>query len=134
MASSEVSERVEIVKELYDLLDERAFDEYVSGFAEDAEWIEPEGSRFGGTYQGPEEILDLLSSTVGGDWSEFHVDIDRILEDKKTVVVLTTTSGTFGETGDSMTTRAAHVYDFEGGTIKRMESFEDTAALHRAMD
>lgn len=134
MTATGVSERVEIVRELYDLLDERAFEEYVSRFAEDAAWIEPEGSRFGGTYRGREEIHDLLSSTVGGDWSEFRVDVDRILEDGRTVVVLTTTSGTFGETGNSMTTRAAHVYDFEDGAIERMESFEDTAALHRAMD
>lgn len=128
------STRTETVENLYDLLAQGAFDEYVSNYTPDALWIEPEGSTFGGQYQGRDEIRDLLTTAMEEWWAEFTVDIDRILEDDETVVVLTTTKGVYADTGKKMETRAAHVYDFEGDLIRRMESFEDTVALHRAID
>jgi ketosteroid isomerase-like protein len=124
----------ETVYNLYELLARGAFDEYVSNYTQNALWIEPEGSIFGGKYRGREEIRELLKTAMEEWWLEFNVDVDRMLEDDGTVVVLTTTEGVYADTGKRMETRAAHVYDFEDGLIHRMESFEDTVALHRAID
>jgi len=129
-----VAAKVNTVKNLYELLDEGKYEQYLSNFTSDALWIEPEGSEFGGYYRGVEEIENLITEAFEHEWSEFEVEISRIVSDGDTVITLTTTRGKYAETGRRMETRAAHVYDFDGDLITRMESFEDTAALNRAIE
>lgn len=123
-----------VVERLYDCLADGRIDDYVAQFADDAVWIEPAGSVFGGEYRGPEAIRDLLTAATEEWWTEFEVDVDRFLADGDTVVAVTTTRGVYARTGEQASARAAHLYVVEDGLVVRMESFEDTGALHTAID
>jgi uncharacterized protein (TIGR02246 family) len=123
-----------VVQQLYELLEEGRFDEYASNFAEDAKWIEPTGSVFGGTYRGRDQIRELMERASKDWWEEFEVEVDRLVVDGDTVIAITTTSGTYRSSGVRASARAAHLYVVRDGLITRMESFEDTASLNRAID
>lgn len=125
---------VEIVRSLYQNLSERDMDVYMSKFADDAVWIEPEGSEFGGTYRGKETIRELLTSAFTEWWDDFEVEPERFIDADETVVVIAVERGVFKKTGNRMDARSAHVYDLENGKITRMESFVDSALMQQAVE
>lgn len=127
-------QNVEIVRSLYEYLEQRDMDSYFDHVAEDVVWIEPEGSEFGGTYRGKETVRELLTSAFTKWWEDFHVEPERFIDAGDTVVVIATERGVYQETGKEMAARSAHIYDFEDGKIARMESFVDSAVMQEAIE
>jgi uncharacterized protein (TIGR02246 family) len=134
MTSDEEETNVEVVRSLYETLADRDMDEYMSRFAEDAVWIEPEGSEFGGTYRGKDTIRELLTSAFTEWWDDFEVEPEQFIDAGDTVVVIAVEKGTYTETGKRMEARSAHVYDLEDGKVTRMESFVDSALMQQAVE
>jgi len=128
------SEKLEIIRSLYEHLERRNMDSYMEYYADDVVWIEPEGSKFGGTYHGKDTVRELLTSAFTTHWENFHVEPERFIDAGETIVVIATENGTYRETGKKMSARSAHVYDFEDGEIARMESFVDSAVMQEAVE
>lgn len=126
---SQRQSNLESVKEAYDALARGAVDDVTAMMAEDIEWVEAEGGPYGGTYRGPDEVVEEVLAPLGGEWDEFVVEPERFVEGGDTVVAMGTYNGTYAETGKSFEAPFAHVWDFDDGTVVRFQQYVDTA-LH----
>ncbi len=122
---------LETVLELGNRHDQEAIDEHM---AEDMTFINP-----------------IVGTTDKAGWTNFHLDLfaafpdvtfplERMVADGDTVVAQCTLKGThkgkFGElppTGMSVRLPVAFVVDFEGGKVKRWQSYVDIATMMRQL-
>lgn len=100
----------------------------------DIEWIEAEGFPYGGTYRGPEQVVENVFEKLGEEWEPFEVRPERFVDGGDTVVALGEYSGTYRETGKSVRVPFAHVWTIEDGRATRFQQFTDTALVQEALD
>ena len=96
-------------------------------------WTEAEGFPYGGTYVGPQAVLDNVFMRLGGEWDSFSAQMAELVADGDTVVALGTYSGTFKATGKSFQAPFVHVWKFADGQISEFVQHTDTAVVQRAL-
>lgn len=99
----------------------------------DVEWIEAAGGPYGGTFRGPQAVVDGLFTRLGGEWTEFRVEPEEFIAAGEAVAVVVTYRGTYKATGRSMQARVVHVWHFREGRVVRWEQFADTAMINSAL-
>jgi hypothetical protein len=114
---------VDVVRGVYEAVGRGELDRAVAALDEDVEWIEPEGGPFGGTYYGPDEVVENVFARVGDEWDEFVVEPDRFVADDGSVVALVTHRGIHAETGETHEAPIADVWDVEDGRITRFQHY-----------
>jgi ketosteroid isomerase-like protein len=124
-------DNTEIMRAGYDAFNERNFEAVMEIFGEAIEWVEPDGSRYSGTYHGPEEVGEMFERLLS-DVDDFAVEPDRILDAGETVVALGHAQGTVVETGETLDVPFAHVWDMEDGRATRFQHYTDTAQFEQA--
>lgn len=122
MANSQRS-NIDIVRGIYQSVEQGGLDGVVSALAEDVVWIEPEGGMYGGTYHGPDEVVENLFTEFGDEWDEFSIEVDRLIADDNTVVALVTHRGTHGETGQYFEAPMADSWDISNGRVVRLQHY-----------
>ncbi|WP_277554603.1 nuclear transport factor 2 family protein [Halobaculum limi] len=132
MASAATKENIETARAMYDAFNSGDLETVMSNMADDAEWIEHDGSRFAGTHRGPDAILANVFAPVMEGMETFEAKTERFIEDGDTVVVLGSNEGVVAETGNSLSAKFAHVCEFEDGKMTRFENYTDTHAWERA--
>lgn len=100
---------------------------------DDITWVEAAGGPYGGTYRGPEEVVQNVFAPLGTEWDEFIVDPSRLIDGGDTVVALGTYTGTYSETGKSVEADFAHVFDLEDGQVVRFQQYTDTTLINGAL-
>jgi uncharacterized protein len=96
------------------------------------EWNEAEGFMYGGTYTGPNAILENVFMKFVTEWEGFSVVPDKIVDSGDgSVVSLGTYSGKYLKTGKSMSVPFAHAWEFRDGKIVKMRQFLDTLVVAR---
>lgn len=106
----------------------------VLGFlSPDIEWTEAEGFPYGGTYNGPNAVLEGVFMRLGGEWDGFRVVPDEFIDAANTIVVLGKYSGTYKATGKSFKANFAHVWKIQAGKAVRFVQYVDTLIVHRAL-
>jgi len=108
---------IDVVRGVYEAVGRGDFDAVVAALDEDVEWIEPEGGPSGGTYRGPEAVVNKVFTELGDEWTEFAVEADRFVAVDGTVVALVTRRGSHAETGERVEAPIADVWDLEDGTM-----------------
>jgi uncharacterized protein len=98
--------------------------------ADDVHWIEAEGGPYGGSYVGPQAVLEQVFMKLGGEWDGFTAVPAEFIVDGDTVVALGSYSATFKATGKSFTAPFAHVWRFNAGKVVAFQQYTDTH-LHR---
>ena len=69
---------VDVVQGIYEAVERGDLDEIIAALDENVEWVEPDGGTYGGTYHGPDEVMENLFTELGGEWEEFElVCLDR---------------------------------------------------------
>lgn len=99
----------------------------------DVSWTEAEGFPYGGTYIGPNAVLEGVFMRIGTEWDGFAVAPDELIDGGDTVVALGKYSGTYKTTGKSFQANFAHVWKFEAGKVIRFIQYVDTLLVHRAV-
>lgn len=126
---------LDVVKRLYESFANGDIEGVRATWDEDIELHEPKGyAGGGGTHHGAEEILEEVFGRFGTEWVDVEVETDRLVDDGDTVVMLGRWSGTYAETGKSVSFPLAHVFDLEEGKIVRWQSFGDTAQFNAALE
>lgn len=131
MSIETAESNVAVVEGMYESFAEGDMEGVVATWNDDIELHEPEGAVVGGTYHGPNEIVEILT-TIAGMYEEMSAVPERYVNSGETVVALGTASGTSAETGKSVEFPFAHVYDLEDGKISRWTSYIDTALFNAA--
>ena len=131
--ATQQQDNADIMRAGYKAFNERNFEAVMEIFGEAIEWIEPDGSRYHGTYHGPEEVSGLFEHLLS-DIDDFTVEPDRILDAGETVVALGHAQGTVVETGETLDVPFAHVWDMEDSRATRFQHYTDTAQFERAFE
>jgi uncharacterized protein len=106
----------------------------VLGFlSPDINWTEAEGFPYGGTYTGPDAVLEGVFMRLGTEWEGFAAVPDEFIDGGGTVVVLGKYSGTYKATGKSFQANFAHVWKVREGKAVRFVQYVDTLIVQRAL-
>jgi len=96
-------------------------------------WTEAEGFPYGGTYNGPDAVLEGVLMRLGTEWDGFTVMPDEFIDGGDTVVVLGHYGGTYKATGKRFQTDFAHVWKIRDGKAVRFVQYTDTLIIQRAL-
>lgn len=106
----------------------------VLGFlSPDIAWTEAEGFPYGGTYHGPQSVLEAVFMRLGADWESFAVVPDEFIDGGDSVVALGTYSGKYRATGKSFKAHFAHVWKIKDGKAIRFVQYVDTHLVQMAL-
>ena len=122
MATDQTS-NLDVIRDVYEAVGRGDLDQVVAAFDDDIEWIEPEGGPFGGTYHGPDAIVENVFSSLREEWNEFVVEPERFVVSDDTVVAFVTHRGTHAETGEHFEAPIADVWDLDDGKITRFQHY-----------
>jgi len=114
---------VDIVEGIYEAVEHGDVDAVVDALDENVEWIEPEGGSYGGTYRGPDEVIENVLGNIGRDWEEFTIEPERFVTDGDTVVALIIHRGTHTESSEHYEAPIADVWNLEDGKITRFQHY-----------
>jgi ketosteroid isomerase-like protein len=129
-----MSTPVAAVRRFYDALGRRDVTAVLSLLDAQVEWTEAERfPYYGGTWQGPQAVLDNLLKPLAGDCDGFSAKAHEFIAEGERVVSLGTYSGTFKKTGRSFSAAFAHVWTTRGDKLARFNMFTDTAKVLEAM-
>jgi ketosteroid isomerase-like protein len=125
--------QVDIVRRFYDALGRGDVPTILLLLDAQVEWTEAERfPYYGGTWQGPQAVLDNLLKPLAGDWDEFSAKAHEFIAEGDRVVSLGTYSGTFKKTGRSFSAAFAHVWTVRGDKLARFNMHTDTAKVLEA--
>ena len=106
----------------------------VLGFMDsDIEWTEADGFPYGGTYNGPNAVLEGVFMKFGSEWDGFAAAPDEFIDAGDTVVVLGKYSGKYKATGKSFQANFAHVWKLRDGKAHRFLQYADTLLIQKAL-
>lgn len=120
---------------------QRVYDAFANGdipgvlgfLASDIEWTEAEGFPYGGTYTGPNAVLEGVFMRLGTEWDGFAAVPDEFIDAGDTVVVLGKYSGKYKATGKSFQANFAHVWKAREGKAVKFLQYTDTLKVHEAL-
>lgn len=121
------------VRSVYDAFAKGDIPAVLGFLSPDIEWTEAEGFPYGGTYNGPNAVLEGVFMRLGGEWDGFRVVPDEFIDAADTIVVLGKYSGTYKATGKSFKANFAHVWKIQAGKAVRFVQYVDTLIVHRAL-
>ena len=97
------------------------------------EWTDAEGYPYGGTYVGPQAVMDGVITPLGTEWDGYRVDIDEFLDAGDSIVALGHNSGTYRPTGKSMRAALANIWTLKNGKIVKFVQYVDTVKVAEAL-
>lgn len=122
----------EIIKGLYDAFAAGDVPTVLGAMDPDIEWNEAEGFMYGGTYNGPNAILENVFMKIATEWEGFTVVPQKVVDGGDgSVVALGIYSGKYLQTGKSMSVPFAHAWAFSEGKIVRFRQYLDTLVVAR---
>jgi uncharacterized protein len=96
-------------------------------------WTEAEGFPYGGTYVGPDAVLQNVFAKLGSEWDGYAAVPNELIASADTVVALGEYSGTYKATGKSFKAPFVHVWKFDGEKAISFSQHTDTAVVQRAL-
>jgi ketosteroid isomerase-like protein len=126
---------VDTVRLFYDALGHGDVSAVLSLLDPQVEWTEAERfPYYGGTWLGPQAVLDNLLVPLSGDWDGFSAQAHEFIAAGERVVTLGTYSGTFKKTGRSFSAAFAHVWTVRGDRLAKFDMHTDTAKVLEAVN
>ena len=96
-------------------------------------WTEAEGFPYGGTFIGPNAILENVFMKFATEWEGFSAVPHQIVDDGDAVVGLGTYSGKYLKTGKSMSVPFAHAWTLVDGKIVKFVQYTDTLVIANSL-
>lgn len=97
------------------------------------EWIDADGFPTGGTFVGPDAVLNDVFMPLINEWDGFSVTPDEVVESGERVVSMGHYAGTNKKTGKSFRVPFAHAWRLKGGKITHFQQYTDTHLVQEAM-
>lgn len=123
----------EIIKSLYEAFGRGDVPAVLAVLDPIVNWTEAEGFIYGGTYIGPDAVLENVFMKFGTEWEGFSAVPGQFVDDGgNTVVVLGTYTGKYLKSGRSIEVPFAHVWTLRDGKAVRFVQYTDTLVIARA--
>jgi ketosteroid isomerase-like protein len=124
---------LDLVQGVYDAFAKGDIPGVIGFLSPDIDWTEAEGFPYGGTYRGPDAVLESVFMKLGTEWEGFAAVPDEFIDGGDTIVVLGRYSGKYRATGKSFQADFAHVWKVREGKAVRFVQYTDTLLVHRAL-
>jgi ketosteroid isomerase-like protein len=125
---------VDTVRRFYDALGRGDVAAVLSLLDPEVEWTEAERfPYYGGTWRGPQAVLDNLLTPLSAEWDDFSAKPHEFVADGARVIALGTYSGTFKKTGRSFRAAFAHAWRVRGERLASFNMHTDTAKVLEAV-
>lgn len=122
-----------VVQAFYDALAQGNLPAVLSQLAANVQWTEAERfPYYGGTWVGPQAVLNNLLKPLAADWADFSACACEFIVDGERVVALGAYAGTHRRTGRLMNSPFAHVWLVRNGKIASFSMYTDTAKVLEA--
>jgi uncharacterized protein len=106
----------------------------VLGFLDPAiEWTEAEGFPYGGTYRGPQAVLEGVFLRLATEWDGYAAVPEEYVDGGDTIVALGKYSGTYKATGKPFVAHFAHVWHLREAKAARFVQYVDSHVVQRAL-
>jgi ketosteroid isomerase-like protein len=96
-------------------------------------WTEAEGFPYGGTYIGPDAVLEGVLTRLGTEWDGFQAIPDEFIDGGDAIVALGFYRGTYRATGRSMRAAFAHVWHVRDNKAVKFVQYVDTRKVAEAL-
>ncbi|HUF05244.1 MAG TPA: nuclear transport factor 2 family protein [Aridibacter sp.] len=123
----------DIVRGLYEAFAKGDIPMILGTFDESIEWTEAAGFMYGGTYRGPNGVLENVFMKLGTEWEGFSAVPGKIVDDGDEVVATGTYSGKYLATGRSMEAPFAHEWTLRNGKVVRFRQHTDTKLIAESL-
>ncbi len=121
----------ELIKDLYEAFAKGDVPSVLGAFDENISWTEAEGFMYGGTYIGPNAVLENVFMKLGTEWEGFSAVPEQIVDGGDNVIGLGNYSGKFLKTGKSVTVPFAHAWTLQNGKVVKFVQYTDTLVIVR---
>jgi uncharacterized protein len=127
------NQNVDGVRGVYDAFAKGDVPAVLGFLAPDIEWTEAEGFPYGGTYNGPDAVLQGVFMKLGTEWDGYAAIPSEFIDAGDSVVALGTYSGKYKATGKSFQANFAHVWKLREGKAVKFVQYTDTRKVHEAL-
>ena len=121
----------DVIRQVYESFANGDVPAVLAAFDENISWTEAEGFMYGGTYIGPNAVLENVFMKLGTEWEGFAAVPDQLVDGGDKVVGLGNYSGKFLKTGKSVTVPFAHAWTLKDGKIVKFVQYTDTLMIAR---
>ena len=128
-------ESVNVVRGMYESFGSGDMPGVLAALDPQVEWWEAENFIYadGNPYVGPEAVLTGVFARIGGEWEDFEVAPEEILDAGETIIGRGYYSGTNKETGRRVRAQFAHLFTFRDGKVVKFQQYTDTAQFLQAV-
>lgn len=132
-------ENVNTVRGMYEAFGRGDIAGVLAALDPQVEWWEAENFIYadGNPYVGPEAVLQGVFARIGGEWEDFSVAPEEVLDAGETVVgrgiYSGIYSGTYKRNGRRVRAQFAHVFTFRDGKVAKFQQYTDTAQFLQAV-
>ena len=124
---------LKLVQSVYDAFGKGDIPTVLGSLSPEVQWTEAEGFPYGGTYVGPDAVLEGVFMRLGTEWEGFSAVPEEFIDGGETVVALGKYGGTYKATGKSFQANFAHVWKVREGQAVRFIQYVDTLVVQRAL-
>jgi len=126
---------VTTVRRFYDALGRGDLAAVLSLLDAQVEWTEAERfPYYGGTWHGPQAVLDNLLRPLAAEWEGFSASPHEFIAEGDRVVSLGSYSGKYKKTGRALSAAFAHVWTVRGDKLAKFDMHTDTAKVLEAIE
>lgn len=127
-------DNVEFIRSLYDAFARGDIETVLGGLGPSVEWTEAEGFPYGGTYAGPQAVLEGVFMKLGTEWDGWTAVPEEFVAQGDTVIALGDYGGAFKATGKSFKAPFVHIWRLgTDGKVDRFRQLTDTVIVQRAL-
>ena len=124
----------QLVRRFYEALGRGDIPTILTVLDPNVEWTEAERfPYYGGTWHSPQAVIDNLLLPIARDWEDFSARVDDFVARDDRVVAFGTYSGTYRQTGRSMSAPFAHSWTIRDEKVSRFAMYTDTAKVLEAL-
>ena len=123
----------QIIADHYAASDRKDLQAMLAEVADDVQWTEMAGFPCAGTHVGRVQVVEKVFKVLGAEWEGYRFVLERLVDGGDTVVGIGDYHGRHRKTGKDMHARVTHVWQVQGGQVRRFEQFTDTLLVARAM-
>ncbi|GAA2418811.1 nuclear transport factor 2 family protein [Nonomuraea africana] len=120
------------VTEIYSALATGDMQGFMERLAPDVTWTVAAGGATGGTYHGPQEVLEKAMAPIAVDWSDFTITLFELTPVGDKLFAQGEYRGVNRTTGKEGAARFVHVWHLLDGIAQRFETVFDTHTIWRA--
>lgn len=123
----------EIIRDMYERFAEGDIPAVLSNLDPDVCWTEAEGFPHGGTYIGPDNVLENVFMNLDREWEDFAARPVEFIAEREAVVTFGEYCGTFKSTGKSFRAPFVHIWNLKGFKVVQFRQLTDTVLVRSAM-